>query len=107
MTVKRVPRVKMRFLMAAAAILLLGGCAGDAYFGPFDGPYLGGFGPYYSGGWYHGGDFVDRGAHYHNYYGGHHFAGHTLAAHHFGHAFGGSHGGGFHGGGGHGGGGHR
>ena len=89
--------------MAAAAVLLLGGCAGDGYFASYDGPYLGGFGPYYSGGWFHGGDFVVQGVHYHNYYGGHHFVGHTFAAHHFGHAFGGFHGGGFHGGGFHGG----
>jgi hypothetical protein len=78
--------VKMRFLMAAAAILLLGGCGGDGYFGVFGGPYLGGFGPYYSGGWFHGGDFVDRGAHYYNYSGGHHFVGHTVAARHYGEA---------------------
>jgi hypothetical protein len=80
--------MKIRFLIAAAAILLFGGCAGDAFFGPVDGPYFGG-----DGGWY----------------GGHHFYGHSFGARHFGagHAFGGFHGGGFHGGGGHGGGGHR
>ena len=76
--------MKIRFLIAAAAILLLGGCAGDAFFGPVDGPYFDG-----DGGWY----------------GGHHFYGHHFGASHF-HG-GGFHGGGFHGGGGHGGGGHR
>ncbi|MEA3146611.1 MAG: hypothetical protein QOI53_2140 [Verrucomicrobiota bacterium] len=61
--------MKIRFLIAAAAsILLFGGCAGDAFVGPYDGPYLGGV-----GGWY----------------GGHHFYGHHFAASHF-------HGGGFH-----------
>jgi hypothetical protein len=80
--------MKIKFLIAAAAMLLLGGCAGDAFFGPVGGPYLGGFGPYY---------------------GGHHFFGHNFGARHFraGHSFGGFHGGGFHGGGFHGGGGHR
>jgi len=76
--------MKIRFLVAAAAILLFGGCTGDAFFGPVDGPYFGG-----DGGWY----------------GGHHFYGHHFAASHF-HG-GGFHGGGGHGGGGHGGGGHR
>jgi hypothetical protein len=67
--------MKIRFLIAAAAMLLLGGWAGDAFFGP----YIGGFGPYY---------------------GGHHFFGHGFGARHFraGHAFAGFHGGGFHGG---------
>jgi hypothetical protein len=36
--------MKIRFLIAAATILLFGGCAGDAFYGPFDGPYLGGVG---------------------------------------------------------------
>lgn len=32
---------KIHFLIAAAAILLLGGCAGDGVVGPFDGVYAG------------------------------------------------------------------
>ncbi|HEY4814341.1 MAG TPA: hypothetical protein VIH58_06655 [Chthoniobacterales bacterium] len=90
---------KIHFLIAAAAILLLGGCAGDGVVASYDGPYVGdgwfgGFGGYYGG----------------HYYGGHHFFGHGFGARHFsgGHSFGGFHGGGFHGGGhGGGGGGHR
>ena len=82
---------KIHLLIAAAAILVLGGCAGDGVVASLDGPgdgFFGDFGPYY---------------------GGHHFVGHSFAARHFGggHSFGGFHAGGFHGGGGHGGGGHR
>jgi hypothetical protein len=84
---------KIHFLIAAAAILVLGGCAGDGVVASFDGPYVG------------DGFFGDFGP----YYAGHHFVGHSFAARHFGggHSFGGFHAGGFHGGGGHGGGGHR
>lgn len=91
--------MKIRLLIAAAAILLLGGCAGDAFVsGPYDGPYIGGFGPYYPDGPFYDDDFVVGGVYYHNHYGGHHFFGHGFGARHFaaGHAFSGFHGGGGH-----------
>ena len=98
--------MKLTFLIVAAATLLLAGCAGDTSFGLFDGPYIGGFGYYPDGGFYHRGFAGGRG-HYHHYSGLHHFVGHSFAASHFAgsHAFGGFRGGGFHGGGFHGGGG--
>jgi hypothetical protein len=94
--------MKLRLLLAGVVAFLFAGCAGDAVlYGPYAGPYYGGFGPYYPDyGPFYGGAFVIGGRNYPNYYGGHHFVGNTFASRHF--AGGGVHavGGGFHGGGG-------
>jgi hypothetical protein len=65
---------------AAALTLLFGGCTGGYYSsGPYEGPYIGGFGPYGYGG---GGGFVIGTSHYENQYGNHHFYGRSFGARH-------------------------
>ena len=63
---------------AAALTLLFGGCTGGYYSaGPYEGPYVGGFGPYG-----YGGDLVIGTSHYQNHYGNHHFYGRSFGARH-------------------------
>jgi hypothetical protein len=65
---------------AAALTLLFGGCTGGYYgSGSYEGPYLGGFGPYFPG---YGGDLVFGTSHYHNYDGNHHFYGRSFGSRH-------------------------
>jgi hypothetical protein len=69
----------------AAIALLTSGCAGDFVEGPYSGPYLGGYGPYYPRyGPFNDGDFIVGGSHYHNQFGGHYFYGRSFGARHLG-----------------------